>query len=119
MRDNQDIHQFSVKWRALFSDPEHLPRAIFNDYEPLGAEMAALGFHMDCGTAIEAAYPGLNWSALNVWRQLLPKLTDTSLLTSALFSQWRYWNHWSVSPLTESDYQWFLLTFSRLMELTE
>ena len=119
MRENQEIYRFAVKWHALFADPERLPGAVFDDCEPLGAEMAALGFHMDCGAAIEAAYPGLNWSDLDVWRQLLPKLTDASLLTNAIFSQWRYWNHWSYAPPTESDYQWFVLALSLLKDLTE
>lgn len=117
MNERAELHRFAVKWQAVFESPA-VPWRLFDDFEPLGAEMAVLGFQMDCGAAIEAAYPGVRWSGLTEWQSLLPQIADVPLLTSALFSQWRYWNHWSDAPPSGADLRWFALAFARLAELT-
>ena len=117
MNERAELHRFAVKWQAVFEAPD-VSRRIFDNYEPLGAEMATLGFQMDCGAAIEAAYPSLRWNDLTEWRSLLSQIEDVPLLTSAIFSQWRYWNHWSDAPPSDADRQWFALAFARLAELT-
>lgn len=117
MSTRAEIHRCAVQWRAVVEAPAVSWR-LFDDFEPLGAKMAALGFQMNCGAAIEAAYPGIHWSDLTEWQSLLPQIADVPLLTSAIFSQWRYWNHWSAAPPSDADLRWFALAFARLAELT-
>jgi hypothetical protein len=84
----------------------------------MGEELANLGFEMDCG---QAYYDSFGENALPDLKQLQEFLPDMNIhvLGNLIFSQWRYWNHWSMAPMSEADYQWFVLALSRLAELAE
>ena len=74
-------------------------------------ECVALGFEMDCGHAFSERYgqAANNHEALD---SIIDDVTDIPLLGSAIYSQWRYFNHWAY------DRAWFILALGRLVLLS-
>ena len=95
----------------------NLPHFIFEDC--LGEEMHELGFVMDCGKPIAAAFPE-SGDLLDIkeFKEILPFI-DIQTLGNAIFSNWRFWTHWTIAPMEERECQWFRMAFKRLAELTE
>ena len=79
----------------------------------------SLGFEMDCGQSFIAAYGEEAWRSLAKLSAIIEKIDDVNLIGSALFSQWRYFNHWSYSDATDEDREWFLILFKRLNDLAK
>lgn len=77
----------------------------------------SLGFEMDCGKSFIAAYGHEAWHSLDELKKTIGKIDMIHILGSALFSQWRYFNHWSYGPPTEKDKEWFLIILRRMKEL--
>jgi hypothetical protein len=80
----------------------------------------ALGFEMDCGQALEEAYPDKNalydYPAME---KIVNDIDDISLLGSAIFSKWRYITHWGQSDLFSAENRpWFIAIFRRLEHLS-
>ena len=46
-------------------------------------------------------------------------IDDYQILGNAIYSQWRYYNHWAYDPIAEFDANWFKAAFKRLKELWE
>lgn len=85
-------------------------------------ECFALGFQMDCGESFIAAYPDLNvFSDYRELDKIIDSVEDIQLLGSAIFSKWRYFNHWAGNreeiTLTENR-GWFITALGRLELLT-
>ena len=80
----------------------------FFDSEEFPEQCRALGFEMDCGHSFIAAYGQEAW---NDARSLavVERIDDVRLIGSAIFSQWRYFNHGAVEHAQEKDRQWLLL----------
>lgn len=83
-------------------------------------DCVALEFEMDCGHAFSEKYgdAGSNHESLN---RIIDDIDDISLLSSAIYSQWRYFNHWAYSGeeiLEPENHSWFILALERLAELT-
>ena len=76
-----------------------------------------LGFEMDCGKSFIAAYGQEAWHSHRELLMVIDKADDVIVLGSALFSQWRYFNHWSYGHATEEDKEWFLIILRRMQEL--
>lgn len=76
-----------------------------------------LGFEMDCGKSFIAAYGHEAWNSHRELSSVIDKADNIIILGSALFSQWRYFNHWSYGPATEEDKEWFLIILRRMQEL--
>ncbi len=76
-----------------------------------------LGFEMDCGASFNAAYGEEAWNTNKGLSAVIDKADDIKILGSALFSQWRYFNHWSYGHATEEDKEWFLTVLRRMKEL--
>ena len=80
----------------------------------------ALGFKMDCGNSFSEIYG----KAVFDYEELKPiinRISDIYLLGSAIYSRWRYFNHWAydaASILEEKNRKWFLLALNRLMQLS-
>lgn len=77
-----------------------------------------LGFEMDCGESFIAAYGDKAWLSCRELLSVIDKVDDVKILGSALFSKWRYFNHWAYGPATEENKEWFLIILRRMQQLT-
>ena len=50
----KQIHEFAVKWREKFRDPNISYAELVDDY--MAEDCASLGFRMDCGHAFSEKY---------------------------------------------------------------
>lgn len=83
-------------------------------------DCVALGFEMDCGHSFSEKYgqAANNHEALD---SIIDDVTDIPLLGSAIYSQWRYFNHWAydgAAILEPQNRAWFILALSRLALLS-
>lgn len=118
LASNQKIRRFALLWMQMYKNHKSIPGYYFDDSAFVGEGLADLGFEMDCGKSINEAFPSCHISDYMTWKRIVNQIDSVQLLGDTIFSQWRYWNHWSMSPMEEEDYQWFVLAFSRLAELT-
>lgn len=114
---------FAKKWCDKFriAETNYYEFIDPKDGEPdMGAEMRELGFKMDCGNAFMSVYG----NAINdekELRKIIDCIHDVELLGSAIYSKWRYYNHWAYSGaeiLEPQNRKWFILALRRLAELT-
>lgn len=113
------IHSFALRWLSRFQDEN----ANFVEFiEPkMGKEMRKLGFEMDSGTSFMSVYDNAIHEETEL-RKIIHNIDDVSLLGSAIFSKWRYFNHWAYSGaeiFEPENRRWFILALSRLAELTK
>lgn len=83
-------------------------------------DFAALGFEMDCGHAFSERY-GQAANTHEALGSIIDDVTDIPLLVSAIYSQWRYFNHWAydgAAILEPQNRAWFILALSRLALLS-
>ncbi len=119
MADMKQINSFAVKWINKFKDKNISYIELVDHY--MADDCDALGFNMDCGEGFEKIYG----NAVCDYRQLKKKIdsiTDIMLLGSAVYSRWRYFNHWAYDgkEITEPENRlWFILALERMAELTE
>lgn len=118
---NKEIHKFALKWFDKFRDTKATGRDLCED-TAFADECFALGFQMDCGESFIAAYPDLNvFSDYRELDKIIDSVEDIQLLGSAIFSKWRYFNHWAGNgeeiTLTENR-GWFITALGRLELLT-
>ena len=119
MAEIKQIHNFAVKWRDKFRDQNINYIELVDHW--MADDCAALGFEMDCGRAFSEKYEQAanNYEALE---KIIDKVKDISLLGSAIYSRWRYFNHWAYSGaeiLEPQNREWFILALSRLELLSE
>lgn len=119
LADNQKIRRFALVWKQMYMNHKTIPFSFFEDQAFIGDGLADLGFEMDCGKSLEMAFPGINAFQDNTALERIVEQLDLQTLGNAIFSQWRYWNHWSMSPMEEENFQWFVIAFARLAELTK
>ena len=113
----RNIQAFCDKWIAMFADENINYIDLVERY--MGDECAALGFEMDCGHAFEEQY-GMASHDVMALRGVIDEVTDMALLGSAVFSRWRYFNHWAYSGdeiLVPKNREWFIVALTRLEEL--
>ena len=108
--DKAKIHAFAEKWISEFQT-----RHIRTAEQLMGAECAALGFVMDCGKSFAAKYPDAFMDNENLDR-CIKEIDDLQLLGNAIYSKWRFYQHWDVwAPW---DIPWFLTALNRMAELS-
>lgn len=78
-----------------------------------------LGFEMDCGHSFIETCGEDAWRSVDGLQRVVDSINDVKLLGSAIFSQWRYFNHWAGSGLKEEDREWFIVMLRRLKQLSE
>lgn len=117
--NNKRIHVFALVWEQIYRNHKTIPGAFFENIEFMGEGLADLGFVMDCGESLERMFPATNASSDNAALQQIIEQLDIQTLGNAIYSQWRYWNHWSNAPMEDKDFEWFVIALSRLAELTE
>ncbi len=113
----EQIHDFATKWLDVFREPNVNYQAIFDSFT-MAEDCSFLGFEMDGGDAFSAKY-GRAASDNKEWKKIIHEVTDISLLGSAIFSRWRYFNHWSESGFTDEDREWFILALQQLIVLSK
>lgn len=118
MADMQQIHDFAIKWCDKFRDQNVNYIELVDHW--MADECAALGFKMDCGHAFSEKYgqAANNYEELD---RIIDDVKDIPLLGSAIYSQWRYFNHWaydSAEILAPQNRAWFVLALSRLALLS-
>lgn len=116
--DMKQIHDFAVKWCDKFRDQNINYLELVDHF--MADDCAALGFEMDCGHAFSEKYgqAANNHEALD---KIIDDVTDIPLLGSAIYSQWRYFNHWAYTGaeiLEPQNRAWFILALSRLALLS-
>ena len=118
MPDMKQIHDFAVKWCDKFRDQNINYIDLVDHF--MADDCAALGFEMDCGHAFSERYgqAANNNEALD---RIIDDVTDIPLLGSAIYSQWRYFNHWAYDAaeiLEPQNRAWCILSLSRLALLS-
>ena len=118
MPDMKQIHDFAVKWCDKFRDQNINYIDLVDHF--MADDCAALGFEMDCGHSFSEKYgqAANNYEALD---RIIDDVTDIPLLGSAIYSQWRYFNHWAYDAaeiLEPQNRAWFILSLSRLALLS-
>src|SRR5659263_161635 len=90
--DMKQVHDFAVKWRDKFCDQNINYTELFDHY--MSDDCDALGFEMDCGKSFAETYgdAARNYEELD---KIIETVTDIKLLGSAIYSRWRYFNHWA------------------------
>lgn len=118
INEKKQIHSFAIKWISKFQNAE---LNYLEFVEPMmGEEMRKLGFKMDSGNAFISVY-GDAINDKNKLSNVIDQVNDISLLGLAIYSKWRYYNHWSYSGaeiLELENREWFILALSRLAELS-
>ena len=72
---------------------------------------------MDCGQSFNEAY-GDAWNDIKILKAKLSEINDIHIIGNGLFSQWRFFNHWSTpSHANDDTKEWFLMLFRRLKDL--
>ena len=113
----EHIHDFAIKWLDIFGSPNVNYQAIF-DCITMVENCREIGFIMDGGQAFSAKY-GRAANDYKELKKIIHEVTDISLLGSAIFSRWRYFNHWSESGFTDGDRDWFILSLQQLIVLSK
>lgn len=118
MVDMKKINNFAIKWCDKFRDQNINYTELVDHY--MADDCAALGFKMDCGDAFSEKY-GKAASEYEALERIIDEVTDISLLGSAIYSQWRYFNHWAydcAEILKPQNRAWFILALTRLAFLS-
>ena len=114
----EQVHLFATKWIEKFRDRRISYIELVDHY--LADDCRALGFQMDCGNAFSEKY-GKAASSCDELNRIIDEVTDIELLGSAIYSQWRYFNHWAYDAtdiLKPENRAWFILALSRLALLS-
>ena len=114
---SEKIFIFTRKWIKKFSDKNINYLELVDSY--FADDCNSLGFEMDCGKAFQEKYGKAVYNSKEL-DLILDQISDISLLGSAIYSRWRYFNHWAYSAeeiLEEENRKWFLLALNRLSEL--
>lgn len=114
----KQLQNFAVKWIDKFRD-QNINYIELVDHH-IADDCVALGFEMDCGKAFEHFYGNAIYDH-NELEKVIDSVTDISLLGSAIYSRWRYFNHWvnDTSEILEPENRtWFILALSRLLVLS-
>lgn len=118
LADSSKINEFALKWLNFYSQAEHINNYVMEDFS-FAEECWALGFDMDAGQALNDAIPDSNpLQDLEHLKACIDRIDSIQALGNGIFSQWRYWTHWSMDHPSAQDYEWFVVAFSRLAELT-
>ena len=86
----------------------------------MGEEMRDLGFKIDSDEVFVSVY-GNTVNDEKTLNRIINSIEDVDLLGSAIYSKWRYYNHWAYSGAEILEPQvraWFVSSLNRLEELT-
>ena len=115
---SKDIYDFANNWIKKFSDPNVDYLELVDHF--MADDCETLGFKMDCGNSFSELYGNAVYDSKEL-KTIINRINDISLLGSAIYSRWRYFNHWAHDAkniLEEKNRQWFLVALKRLMVLS-
>ena len=118
MKDMKEVHNFAVKWLDKFRNQEIDYIELVDHY--LADDCDALGFEMDSGEGFSKRY-GSAFYDYRELKKIIDYINDIELLGSAIYSRWRYFNHWAYDGeeiLEDSNRSWFVLALKRLLVLS-
>lgn len=110
-------YEFAIKWLEKFRE-ENIDFLELVDCF-IADECEALGFKMDCGNAFEEKY-GKAVCDDRELTKVIDAVNDIKLLGSAIYSRWRYFNHWAYDAaeiLNPQNRDWFITALERLSVL--
>ena len=113
----KDVFNFALKWYNKFNDNNTSCDELVS--LDLANDCNLIGFQMDCGHAFSDKYQNASYDVKQL-ELVIDQITDIPLLGSAIYSKWRYFNHWAYLPdeiLEEENRKWFLVALNRLMQL--
>ncbi len=119
MAELSRVYEFACKWLEKFYDPKD-DYIQFVDHR-MAEDCRALGFEMDCGLAFNDKYK-CAFNDTQLLKQIIGKETDIDLIGSAIYSKWRYFNHWAYTGaeiLDPENMEWFIVILERLKSLSE
>ena len=120
---NAEVEKFIDKYVNFFEKEFGRTRESyyrFFDNNDFPNDCQALGFEMDCGHSFIEAYGEAAWNTVQGLKDSIDKIDDIKTIGNALFSQWRFFNHWSSpSYANEDTKEWFLLLSQRLRMLSK
>ena len=115
-----DIILFAEKYITFFENEFGRTRESyyrFFDNDEFLKDCEKLGFKMDGGSTFIKKYGENAWNTVQGLKECIDRIEDMKAVGNALFSQWRYFNHWSSpSYANEETKEWFLLLFRRMKE---
>lgn len=114
------LEDFCRKYIDFFEHyNEEEPRNDFQIFDDMTfpKECETLGFNMDCGYSFIKAFGEQVWLYPDGLEDIVKHSDNKKLIGSAIFSKWRFFNHWANSGPTEKDIEWFLIMLRRLQEL--
>lgn len=117
MAEKKDVSAFARKWLERFKDPAISAATLTG--RPLGDDCAQMGFRMDYGLSFSAKY-GKAAEDGEALEKIIADVEDISLLGSAVYSRWRYFNSLVFSAeeiLEPKNRAWFTLALGRLAAL--
>ncbi len=113
------VNAFALRWIEKFKDPKIDYIELVDHY--LADECEVLGFEMDGGKAFGKKY-GEAVNSVEFLKEIMPSENDIMLLGSAIYSRWRYYNHWAYDAeeiLQADDRSWFITILERMAKLTD
>jgi len=119
----RNITAFADKYIQFFTEEFGRTRESyyrFFDNEEFPNDCRNLGFEMDCGHSFGETYGHDAWNSSEALSKMIDKVNDVNVIGNGLFSQWRYFNHWSSPSHADGESkEWFLMLFRRLKSLSE
>jgi hypothetical protein len=112
-----NIKEFTKKWITKFQYPDVCYIDLVDHY--LADDCEELDFEMDCGHAFQERYGNAVYDIVAL-KAVIVRVSDVKLLGSAIYSRWRYFNHWAYSGaeiLEPENREWFIVALKRLEEL--
>ena len=102
----------------MYKNHKSIPYDFFENIAYVGEGLSVLGFVMDCEESASNMFPDEAFNECEGLVKILDKI-DLQTLGNLIYSEWRYWNHWAMSSMTDKDYDWFVIAFERLAELAD
>lgn len=118
--DKARINEFIGKFSDALND-NTIPLIEIRDNSEIGEGFHELGFTMDSGHSFVEKYgKGAFWNPKDL-EKIIDSEKDVLFLGTAIFSKWRYYNHWSMGGESIRDREsllWFNIMIRRVKELT-
>ncbi len=114
------IEDFCNKYIEYFRNLKREPpedRYYFIESPVFVRECNSFGFDMDCGESFIKRYGADAWNNEEDLIRIIDSVSDVKVIGSAIFSKWRYYNHWcDSSEELYKGFGWFKLVFNRLLK---
>lgn len=112
--EQNKTYEFAIRWIEKFKK-ENIDFLELVDHF-IADEFEKLGFKMDCGDAFGKQYGKAVYDNRELVR-IIDSIDDINLLGSAIYSRWRYFNHWAFDAaeiLNPQNRDWFITALERL-----